>query len=297
MGAIFNIQQKGFFLLFLFALLSITTFLPHADGAPINVDQPFRFDITSPNVNTEWVPDSITKVSWDTSLMPEGSTMDIALMQHAKKRSILLGRYIPSLLGSMRVNLGPEIEPGTYSLLLTVYKGRSSTVLGRSFVSSLSVVDDSEEADDVPSDVQSSGVQVDLNPDNIETSVKTFHFQKDSQNAILEDEPVQLSYESGSRSFVLMAPYTIGWSIPKALKDVPDTRVNILLVSKRTGEVERALRTNLDARLGFQFVFIPRDIARRGLYQIRIEIIGNGRKFVGYTHEFSTRLPAFAEAP
>ncbi|KAF9351096.1 hypothetical protein BGX26_010811, partial [Mortierella sp. AD094] len=292
-------------LLFFIVLLSFATFHIYANAIPINGNEPFRFDITSPKVNTEWLTDSLPAVSWDASLMPKGSTMDVALLQHAKKRSILLRRYIPAQQGTMHVNLSPEIEPGTYSLLLTVYKGRTSTVIARAFVTSLLVVD---EVQKVVQSTDTSSLNFQGRLTNIldsptkDSKIETLHFKKDLQDAVLDDEPVQLTNESGGHSLVLMAPYTIGWTIPKALKRVPRTHVNILLVSRDSDldgsvKVVRVLRTNIDARAGFQFVFLPKDIPRKDLYQISIEIYGNGRKFVGYTHQFSTQLPAFVKEP
>ncbi|KAG0001996.1 hypothetical protein BGZ80_001544 [Entomortierella chlamydospora] len=290
-------------LLFFLVLLSFTSFHIYANAVPINKNEPFRFDITSPRVDTEWLTDSLSPISWDTSLIPSGSTMDVALLQHAKKRSILLRRYIPAQQGTIHVNLSPEIEPGMYSLLLTVYKGRTSSVIARSFVSSLLVVD---EVQKVVQSVDTSTLNFQDKPINIldsstkDSKIEMLHFTKDLQEAILDDEPVQLTNESGGRSLVLMAPYTIGWTIPKALKRIPRTRVNILLVSKDSDlddsvKIVRALKTNIDARVGFQYVFLPKDLPRNDLYQIRIEIYGNGRKFVGYTHQFSTQLPAFVQ--
>ncbi|KAF8977922.1 hypothetical protein BGZ46_006998 [Entomortierella lignicola] len=265
------------------------------NALPVSGNKLPRFDIKNPEVNSEWLVDSLVTVSWGTSSIPTGSTMDIALLQHEKKRSILLRRYIPAQQGSTNINLGPQIEPGVYSLLLTVYKGRTSTAIARSLVSSLVVVDE------VQNGVKPKDI-VALAQANKVVVADSFHFKKDFKDAILDDEPVQLINQSGGNALVLMAPYTIGWTIPKALKHVSSARVNILLVS-RDSDLEssvktvRVLHTNVDARASFQLVFLPKDTPLKQRYQIRIEIYGNGRKFVGYTHQFYTTLPAFAKKP
>ncbi|KAG0366012.1 hypothetical protein BGZ54_005947 [Gamsiella multidivaricata] len=235
--------------------------------------------------------------------------MDIALMQLSKNQSTILRRYVPTHLGSTQINLRPEIAPGAYSLLLTVYKGRTSTVLSRSLVSKLFVVEESQQVD---SDTHPPSESVIKNPINTVELLRElkqdkgagaedqFHFRKEFQDVILDDEPLQLVHESGGEALVMMSPYTIGWSVPKIFEKVPQTKVNILLVSNEDGsedstkaEVQRVLAANLDARTGFYIVILPRDIPRRDHYQVRVEIYGNGRKVVGYTHRFSTVLPVY----
>ncbi|KAG0316078.1 hypothetical protein BGZ97_007444 [Linnemannia gamsii] len=292
----------------LFALLTILTTLTHAlptpQSAPTTPSKPFRFDVSSPQTDTLWLVDSLPTVHWDTVLMPEGSTMDIALLHHEKKESILLRRYVPTRLGSTQVNLRPEIVPGTYSLLLTVFQGRTSTVIGRSLVQSIILVEE-ESADseaqmplssivDIEQPVQEQGEVVEQQQKKIrkpETSDLTF--KRKNQHAILEAESVELTHQPLRGNLVLRAPYTVGWSIPKALETARRARVNILLVSLKTQEVVRVLAANVDAKAGFLYVMLPEDTPL-GNYQIKVEIIGKGRKFSGYTNQFHTSLPAFS---
>lgn len=258
---------------------------------------PFRFEITAPVVDTLWLVDSLPTVSWDITQMPEGSTLDIAILHHEKKQSILLRRYVPSHLGSTLVNLHPEIVPGTYSLLLTVYKGRTSNVIGRSLVQSLILVDeegtDPEQETVERIDPKTLGGSAEEGNKSVPHKVEMneFSFKKKNQNAILESEQVKLTHQP-ARGVVLRAPYTVGWTIPKALETARRVRVNILLVSPKD-EVVRVLANNVDAKAGFMYVFLPEDIPL-DMYTIKIEIVGKGRKFTGYTHKFRTSLPAFA---
>jgi len=285
-------------LLFLLTFLATFTVNALPASSPPSSKQPFRFEVTAPTMDTLWLVDSLPTVSWDTSLMPEGSTVDIALLHHEKKQSILLRRYVPSQSGSTLVNLRPDISAGTYSLLLTVYKGRTSTVVGRSLVQSLILIE--EEGSDLdqrtpqqidPESPMKSGIEEEKTeihkPDRTE-----FSFKKLNQNAIQESEQVTLTHQPTKGNLVLRAPYTVGWTIPKALESARRVRVNILLVS-RTDEVVRVLATNVDAKTGFMYVFLPEDIPL-AMYSIKVEIIGKGRKFSGYTHKFRTSLPAFA---
>ncbi|KAG0244218.1 hypothetical protein B0O80DRAFT_242982 [Mortierella sp. GBAus27b] len=282
--------------LFLLAFLAtLINALPTTQ--PPSKASPFRFEITAPVVDTLWLVDSLPTVSWDTTQMPEGSTLDIALLHHEKKQSILLRRYVPSHSGAALVNLLPEVVPGTYSLLLTVYKGRTSTVVGRSLVQSVILVEE-EGTDPEQETVQrtDSKTPAEDNGDQKSAPRKTemteFSFKKKNQNAIQESEQVKLTHQPTRGNVVLRAPYTVGWTIPKALKNARHVRVNILLVS-RSDEVVRTLATNVDAKAGFMYVFLPEDVPL-GMYSIKIEIIGKGRKFTGRTHKFQTSLPAFA---
>lgn len=187
---------------------------------------------------------------------------------------------------------------GAYSLLLIVYKGRTPTILARAFVTSLYIIGDNNQDDIQSNEVPTPDIARTQTSSSKQVHIKTFHFKKEAQDATLENEPIELNYESGGSSLVMMAPYTIGWAIPKALKDVMDTRANILLVSEDSNsDIIRALKTNIDARAGFHFVFIPSDVPLNKLYRIRIEIFGDNRKFVGHTHKFTTKLPAFAQTP
>ncbi|KAF8930924.1 hypothetical protein EDD21DRAFT_386287 [Dissophora ornata] len=256
---------------------------------------PFRFDVSTPLTDTLWLVDSLPVVSWDTLQMPEGSTMDIALLNHERKESILLRRYVPTRRGSALVNLRPEIKTGTYSLLLTVYKGRTSTVIGRSLVQSVILVDN-EGIDPELETVRHLGSFETIDDKEKETvlskpELAEFNFKKKHQNAIQETEVVELTHQPKT-NLVLLAPYTIGWTIPKALETARRARVNLLLVNRKK-EVVRVLATNIDAKAGFIYVFLPEDIPLQ-MYQIKVEIIGKGRKFSGLTHKFDTSLPAFS---
>ncbi|KAG0048263.1 hypothetical protein BGZ83_006770 [Gryganskiella cystojenkinii] len=272
---------------------------------------PFRFDVSNPEMDTLWLVDSLPTVTWDTSLMPQGSTMDIALLHHEKRQSILLRRYVPTQAGSTLVNLRPEVVPGTYSLLMTVFKGRSSTVLGRSLVQSLIVVDD--EAVDPERDQEEETVStvvkeqidsatnvVELTEQDQETSTLatpaelTFKRKHHRQPIVEDQEVIQLTHQPTKGNLVLRAPYTVGWTIPKALEKARHARVQLLLVSIKTDEVVRVLATNIDAQAGFMYVFLPEDTPIES-YRIKVEIVGKGRKFSGFTHGFRTSLPAFSK--
>lgn len=289
------------FILLLAILSTLTHALPTPER-PASPSKPFRFDVSTPQTDTLWLVDSLPTVHWDTVQMPEGSTMDIALLHHEKKESILLRRYVPTRLGSTQVNLRPEIVPGTYSLLLTVFQGRTSTVIGRSLVQSIILVE--EESFDAEAQIALSSIVNEQPPqDEVvqeqqpqkvrkpETSDLTF--KRKNQHAILETESVELTHQPLRGTLVLRAPYTVGWSIPKALETARRARVNILLVSMKTQEVVRILAANVDAKAGFMYVYLPEDTPL-GSYQIKVEIIGKGRKFSGYTNQFHTSLPAFS---
>ncbi|KAG0327879.1 hypothetical protein BGZ99_006684 [Dissophora globulifera] len=297
-----SIIAFAFFLLAVLATLT-TDALPAPQLPPVP-SQPFRFDVSTPLTDTLWLVDSLPTVAWDTALMPEGSTLDIALLHHEKKQSILLRRYVPARVGFAAVNLRPEITPGTYSLLLTVFKGRTSTVIGRSFVQSIILVDDEsiDPEEEAIRLLNPTTVDADLNNSNEETKeiVKTvphtpgwseFSFKRKHQNAIQDTEVLQLTHQPKG-NLVLRAPYTIGWTIPKALENARRARVNLLLVDRKD-QIVRILATNIDAKAGFIYVFLPEDTPLQR-YQIKVEIIGKGRKFSGYTHTFFTSLPAFS---
>jgi hypothetical protein len=297
-----------FAFILLFTLLTFTNALPTL-RRPTSQPMPFRFEVSSPQTDTLWLVDSLPTVHWDTLQMPEGSTMDIALLHHEKKESILLRRYVPTRLGSTIVNLRPEILPGTYSLLLTVFQGRTSTVIGRSLVQSIILVE--EESIDPEAQMtfssligvnesqqqqqqeatQEQSTESQQQPPRRETS--DLSFKRKNQHAILESESVELTHQPLRGNLVLRAPYTVGWSIPKALEHARRARVNILLVSLKTQEVVRVLAANVDAKAGFLYVALPEDTPL-GNYQIKVEIIGKGRKFSGYTNQFHTSLPAFS---
>ncbi|KAF9941263.1 hypothetical protein BGZ75_007306 [Mortierella antarctica] len=270
--------------------------LPTPRESPASQTEPFRFDVKAPQMDTLWLIDSLPTVSWDPTMMPEGSSMDIALLCHEKKQSILLHRYVPTRLGKTLVSVAPTITPGTYSLLLTVFKGRTSTVLGRSLVQSLILVNDegTDPEDEVLRTVTTTEPTVEASK-NVEDKVELseFSFKKQYQNAVEESEQVLLTHQPLKGNLVLRAPYTVGWTIPKDLENARRVRVNLLLVSSRSHEVAKVLATNIDARVGFQYVFLPEDTPL-AQYQIKVEIIGKGRKFSGYTHGFHTSLPAFS---
>ncbi|KAF9356495.1 hypothetical protein BGX26_005187 [Mortierella sp. AD094] len=266
----------------LLLLLATTINALPAPKTPSKQQLPFRFEVSSPKMDTVWMVDSLPRISWDVAEMPEKSTMDIALLNHERKESILLRRYVPTRLGSTLVNLRPEITPGTYSLLLTVYKGRTSTVIGRSLIQSLILIDD--EAVDPEQEMLFH-----LDTSNVEKKESTV-FKK--QDAVQESELVELTHQPTKGNLVLRAPYTVGWTIPKALEGVRNVRVNLLLVNRKD-ETVRTLVSNIDAKTGFTYVFLPEDTPIE-MYQIKVEIIGKGRKFSGYTHRFFTSLPAFS---
>lgn len=289
-------------LAFIVLIALVATFshaLPTPQERPAS---PFRFDVSSPQTDTLWLVDSLPTVHWDTTPMPEGSTMDIALLHHEKKESILLRRYVPTRLGAAQVNLRPEIVPGTYSLLLTVFQGRTSTVIGRSLVQSIILVE--EESIDPEAQMALSAPDADKNPKEQDAATQPqpqrkpevssdLSFKRKNQHAILESESVELTHQPLRANLVLRAPYTVGWSIPKALENARRARVNILLVTLKTQEAVRVLAANVDAKAGFLYVSLPEDTPL-GNYQIKVEIIGKGRKFSGYTNQFRTSLPAFS---
>ncbi|GJJ78458.1 hypothetical protein EMPS_10817 [Entomortierella parvispora] len=291
------------------------------DNTPASppADTIFRFDVSNPEMDTLWLVDSLPTVSWDTSAMPVGSTMDIALLHHEKKQSILLRRYVPTQVGSTLVNLRPEILPGTYSLLLTVFKGRSSTVLGRAMIQSLIVVEDEaidpEQQETVDPMVQEpSTATLDLieqdhevstppsdnvvltTPTHKTSEMSEFAFRRKVRAAVEDKEELHLTHQPTKGNLVLRAPYTVGWTIPKALEKARHARVQLLLVSNKSDEVVRVLATNVDAKAGFMYVFLPEDTPIQ-MYRIKVEIVGKGRKFSGYTHKFYTSQPAFSKRP
>ena len=290
--------------------------LSNTPAAP-PADTIIRFDVNNPEMDTLWLVDSLPTVSWDTSSMPVGSTMDIALLHHEKKQSILLRRYVPTQVGSTLVNLRPEILPGTYSLLLTVFKGRSSTVLGRSMVQSLIVVEDEafdpEQQEDVDPVIQEpSAATLDLieqdhevptitpsdvvvvAPTHKTSDMSEFAFRRKLRLAVEDKEELLLTHQPTKGNLVLRAPYTVGWTVPKALEKTRHARVQLLLVSNQSDEVVRVLATNVDAKAGFMYVFLPEDTPLQ-MYRIKVEIVGKGRKFSGFTHKFYTSLPAFSK--
>ncbi|KAF9432895.1 hypothetical protein BGZ76_010177, partial [Entomortierella beljakovae] len=254
---------------FLFCLFAT---LLHALPTPKIPVKPFRFGVSSPKVDTIWMVDSLPTVSWDISDMPKKSTMDIALLHHERMESVLLRRYVPTQLGSTLVNLQPDIVPGTYSLLLTVYNGRTSTVIGRSLVQSLIIVQD--EAVDPEQEILFS-----FGGSKIEDKGQDDSIMIKKENLVQDPEVVELTHEPTKGNLVLRAPYTVGWTVPKSLEGVRNVRVNIQLVNRRDEHV-RTLATNIDAKIGFLYVFLPEDIPIQS-YKMKVEIIGNGRKFSG----------------
>ncbi|KAI1317230.1 hypothetical protein EDD11_008822 [Mortierella claussenii] len=285
-----SIRTLACLLLAILAIFSVNA-LP-TPQQPSSKLEPFRFQVSSPQMDSLWLVNSLPVISWDTALMPEGSTMDIALLHHAKKQSILLRRYVSTRLGSTSVNLRPEITAGTYSLLLTVYKGRTSTVIGRSLVNSIIMIEDEGFDPEREAVRPIHNVEKDVQEETSSTNVLSSFPYKNGQNIIQETEVVQLTHQPQKGNLVLLAPYTVGWTIPKALENARHIRVNLILVSPQD-EVVRALATNIDAKAGFIYVFLPEDIPLK-MYKIKVEIVGKGRKFSGYTHKFLTSLPAFS---
>ncbi|KAG0256240.1 hypothetical protein BG011_004661 [Mortierella polycephala] len=257
--------------------------------------QPFRFEVNAPQMDTLWLVDSLPEVSWNTLQMPKGSTMDVALLHHEKKQSILLRRYVPTRLGSTLVNVRPDVVPGTYSLLLTVFKGRTSTVLGRSLVQSIILVENEStdpEKEEAFRRVAESETTTEQPSITHKVQFTEFSFKKQNQNAVEEPELVQLTHQPTKGNLVLRAPYTVGWTVPMALEKARHVRVNLMLVSM-TNDVIRVLATNIDAKIGFLYVFLPEDVPLTS-YRIKVEIVGKGRRFSGYTNKFYTSLPAFS---
>ncbi|KAF9576662.1 hypothetical protein EC968_007010 [Mortierella alpina] len=206
--------------------------------------------------------------------MPEGSTIDAALMNHAEKQPFLVRRYASAQSGSCYLNLPPEVTPGTYSLLLTVYKKRTAVVLGRSLVPVIQVVNNKGVLK-VPRQVQTPSLATlagTSSQDHIEphderrtllqpsAAVKSKFDGTDGSwlNTALDPEKIHVVHEAGGKVRVRRTPYTFGWTLPEVLQEVPHARADILLVktnSERT--VERVLATNLNAHAGFHVVFLP----------------------------------------
>ena len=269
--------------------------------------------VNSPVDGATWEVGSLRSVSWDSSLMAENSTIDAALMHHEMKQAFLLRRYVLAQSGSCSLNLPPEVTPGTYSLLLTVYKKRTTTVLGRSLVSVIHIVDkrvlrtlSRVQASSVPADASLQG-QNDTRDDRALLQ-PTAAIQSKSQgrdwslkNTVVDQEKIHIINESGGKVRVRRAPYTLGWEVPKALRDVPNVRADILLVESghkqadSDRKVERALVTNLSAHAGFHIVLLPMDLLSPVKYRLQIVISGAGRTFVGYSRAFSTTPPAYAD--
>ncbi|KAF9980246.1 hypothetical protein BGZ75_008655 [Mortierella antarctica] len=246
--------------------------------------------------------------------MPEGSTIDAALMHHEMKQSFLVRRYTLAQSGSCYLNLPPEVTPGTYSLLLTVYKERTAVVLGRSLVPVIHIID--KGVLNTPRRVQAPSLAMPAgtsSQDRKETrdertllksaAMKSKFGGADGSlsTAALDQEKIHLINETGGKIRVRRAPYTLGWKVPDALRDVPNARADILLVksgnhledSDRT--TKRALATNLSAHAGFYVVLLPMDLISEEEYRLQIVISGAGRTFVGSSRAFTTTPPAFAE--
>ncbi|KAF9944476.1 hypothetical protein BGZ70_004611, partial [Mortierella alpina] len=244
---------------------------------------PFRFMINSPVDGATWEVGSLRSVSWDGSLMPEDSTIDIAVMHHEEKQSFLLRRYVLAQSGSCYLNLPPEVIPGTYSLLLTIYKKRTTVVLGRSLVPVLHIVD--KGVLKVPRRVPA--------PSSTVPAGTSSQGRKETR-----DERTLLQPSAAIRSKSDGADESLN---KETALDVPHARANILLVKNghRSAEsdhaVERVLVTNLDAHTGFYVVLLPMDLSSEEEYRLKIVISGAGRRFVGFSRAFTTTLPAFAE--
>ncbi|KAF9584652.1 hypothetical protein BGW38_005718 [Lunasporangiospora selenospora] len=252
-----------------------------------------RFTTTSPRIDTVWLIDSLPQVAWDQSSLPEGATLDITLV-HPDRDPIVLRRYVPASKGSTLVNVPPTISAGTYSLLLTAFSGRSTSLVANSVVHSVILIED----EDVDPE-QETPLRISDNSKTSTTPKSTpkdtddeFSFKKQHQNAVLGTEQVQLTHQPTKSTLVLRAPYTVGWSIPKPLEHARHVRVNLKLVTA-DDKVTTVLATNVDAKSGFMYVHLPADVPLQS-YRIKVEVMGKGRKFVGYTNRFRTSLPAFA---
>ncbi|GJJ71883.1 hypothetical protein EMPS_04240 [Entomortierella parvispora] len=319
--------------LFLCSLLSIalilstyTSALPTPARSKLEHIDPFTFTVNSPTIRSQWLVNTLPIISWDPSSMPVGSTLDIQLLSHDQKSSVYLSRYVPAGSGSVRVNLRPDFIPGTYTLRLIVYKGRSTTILGRSTVHPLRIMVESDvsENDNTPSSPETSSPSISTpslsttlasrkqsrhilaSADKSETKLELqnrFYFTKESRDAVLESEPVSVDYSSSSSSMVLMAPYTIRWQLPVALQDVSEeeAKVNILVMvrdkdTQKMPEVAAVLAANVSAKAGFELLFLPRDLSPTKWYYIQVEVFGRGRKFIGRTQAFKTRSSALTMA-
>ncbi|KAG0047311.1 hypothetical protein BGZ83_007626 [Gryganskiella cystojenkinii] len=283
--------------------------------------EPFHFNINTPATYTHWFVNSLPTISWDSTVMPKGSTLDIQLMNHEQKEGLYLSRYVPAGLGSTKVNLRPEIVPGTYSLILTVYRSRSNEVLGRSLVQPLRILVETERSEPEASSTtttssssasSSTAVLATRKHSRQDSSSSSsllakkfvsrrdpnrFFFTKEFRTAELESEPVSLTYPNRATTMILMAPYTMKWVVPEPLKDDTEAKVNILVMSedKKTlkTEVAGVLAANVNAKAGFEILFLPRDLSSKEWYFIQVEVFGRGRKFVGRTQAFKTRPSAF----
>ncbi|CAO3565053.1 unnamed protein product [Mortierella alpina] len=293
---------------FLLSLSSLQSSL-HALPVPLKSPAPpSRFMVNSPVDGATWGVGSLRSIYWDSSLMPEDSTIDVAMMHHEQKQSLLVRRYVLARPGSCCLSLPPEVMPGTYSLLLTVYKNRTTVVLGRSLVPIIYIVDKSAlktppRAQGPPPAVSTGTSSQDRKEARDERTMlsPSAVISSESGGVVSDQETIRVINEAGGKVRVRRAPYTFGWTVPNALRDVPRARADILLVksghpsaeSDRT--VERALATNLNAHSGFYVVLLPMDLRSEEEYQLKIVISGAGRRFVGFSRAFTTTPPAFAE--
>ncbi|KAF9291502.1 hypothetical protein BGZ68_003707 [Mortierella alpina] len=244
--------------------------------------------------------------------MPEGSTIDAALMRHEMKQSFLVRCYTLAQTGSCSLNLPPEVKPGTYSLLLTVYEKRTATVLGRSLVPMIHIAERGLPKTSRQVQASSPAVPASRNPQGRKDTrderallqpLAAIKSKSDGTaassnlNTALDQEKIHLINETGGKVRVRRAPYTFGWKVPDALRDVPNARADIFLVKSGNhpaGTVERALTTNLSAHAEFHVVQLPMDLVSQVEYRLQIVISGAGRTFVGSSRAFTTTPPAFA---
>ncbi|KAF9160734.1 hypothetical protein DFQ26_005238 [Actinomortierella ambigua] len=255
------------------------------------------FAILDPKPNTVWLTESLPTVAWDKSPFPEGATVDIALLHRERKESTLLRRYVPARIGSTMVNLRPDLRPGTYALLITVFKDRSTTVLARSLVQTITVVVDDNDDEKVDTTTTSSSASSpsdnnnnnDKDDDDAEKTLSVIG----SSSTLYAHEQLALNYQP-KNSVVVRAPYTLGWTIPAPLKRAKHAKVDILLVDdKTTDDVVAVVATRMNAHAGFTYVNLP-DTVPRGRYRLKIEMYGKGRRFVGYTSNFNVRESAMS---
>ncbi|KAF9581643.1 hypothetical protein BGW38_001263, partial [Lunasporangiospora selenospora] len=144
------------------------------------------------------------------------------------------------------------IPPGNYSLVLTAFCRRSATVLGQATIKRIIVVEDvhgfeveqgqtkgeqekkreesnkESDYDDKTNrqddDEKRAGVTKIISRTTWIRSqgkrpMQKFYFRKSLLDIDPEKEPLKLTHESGGKTLVMMAPYTLGWEIPSFSED------------------------------------------------------------------------------
>ncbi|KAF9972662.1 hypothetical protein BGZ73_004198 [Actinomortierella ambigua] len=287
------------YLVFTALVHALPAISPSTHSRPKSTPSLPSFTILDPKPNTVWVAESLPTVVWDKTSFPEGATMDIALLSHERKESTLLRRYVPARIGSTMINLRPDLRPGTYAILITVFKDRSTTVIARSLVKTITIVADENNDEVIEPSAPASASPTPTSSDNDNDNDSLGERDEEpldiigSSSALYSHEQLALNYQP-TGSVVVRAPYTLGWSIPAPLKKVKNAKVDILLVEeKSTDEVVAVVATRMNAHTGFMYVVLP-DTVSRGRYRIKIEMYGKGRRFVGYTSNFTVRESAMS---